>query len=102
VSKIRRPSWPYLFLTVSGLGLCGKIGKRTTTMVSYAWKKRLGDKRKPLATLFVPLLEEAAQLASWPSNADMLADFALIQRWATEQVEGNRKAIKAEAAGGES
>jgi len=95
MSDVLQPKWPYLFLTVSGLGLCGKVGRRATTIISESYKRRLGDKHKPLATLFIPLLEEAKSLAHWPTPEDITADLELIKRWAQEQIDGEKEAAEA-------
>lgn len=78
-----------LFITVSGLGLCGDNGKNVA--VSYGYKRRLGDNNRPLSSLFNPLINEAANIAGWDTVEDKLADLAELKRWVTELYEGEKE-----------
>jgi hypothetical protein len=71
-----------LFIHVQGLGVCDANGRNTS--ISYGFKRHVGDGEKPISSLFVPYIQEALEMCSWPTEEAMLADLKLLLRYAQE------------------
>lgn len=84
-----------LFLTVSGLGVCDENGRNSSIQFSY--KRRLGDKRKPMSTLFIPLLDEAFEICRWPSEECKIDDLELLAKYLAEILQSEKDQVDARA-----
>lgn len=79
------------------IGLCGKSGR--PVHVNYSFKKKIASAETPMCDLFIPMLNEAADLCRWPSVEAMLADLRDLAECAKQIYESERRSRR--KAGGE-